>query len=92
MANERKFYGDGYYIVWAFFSSLYVQEKVEHFSFSFDNLLVAIGGNLGLFLGWSLQSIVLDAIDFLYQRFKKSPSPKSSIESSKAFEETYRAT
>ena len=92
MGNERKFYGDGYYIVWAFFSSMYVKEKVEHFAFSFDNLLVAVGGNLGLFLGWSLQSIVLDAIDFLYQRFKKNLSPKSSIESSTHFEETYRAT
>ena len=71
LGKERKVYGEGYYIVWAFFESMYVNEKVEHYSFTFDNLIVSIGGSLGLFLGWSLKSVVLDFIEFLYRRIKK---------------------
>ena len=57
--------------MWAFFESMYVDEKVEHYSFTFDNLIYSIGGNLGLFLGWSLKSVVLDFIELLYLRMKK---------------------
>lgn len=71
MGNERKVYGDGYVVVWAFYSSLYVFEKVEHYSFYFDNVIYAIGGNMGLFLGWSLKSVFIDFIEFLYQNLKK---------------------
>ena len=56
--------------MWAFFESMYVDEKVEHYSFTFDNLIYSIGGNLGLFLGWSLKSVVLDFIEFLYLRIR----------------------
>ena len=71
LGKERKIYGEGYHIVWAFYESTYVNEKVEHYSFTFDNLIFSIGGNLGLFLGWSLKSLVLDFIEFLYPRMKK---------------------
>ena len=71
LGKERKVYGEGYYIVWAFFESMYVNEKVEHYSFTFDNLIVSVGGSLGLILGWSLKSVVLDFIEFLYLRMKK---------------------
>ena len=30
---------------------MYVNEKEEHYSFSFDSVIYAVGGNLGLFLG-----------------------------------------
>ena len=70
LGKERKVYGEDYYIVWAFFESMYVDEKVEHYSFTFDNLIVSIGGSLGLFLGWSLKSVVLDFIEFLYLRIR----------------------
>ena len=33
-------------------------------------LIISIGGNLGLFLGWSLKSVVLDFIEFLYLRIR----------------------
>ena len=72
MGNERKVFGDGYCVVWAFYSSLYVFEKVEHYSFNFDNIIYATGGNMGLFLGWSLKSIFIDFIEFLYQNLKKN--------------------
>ena len=51
LGKELKTYGNGYYIVWAFYSSLYVSEKVETYIFDFDSALVAVGGSLGLFLG-----------------------------------------
>ena len=57
MRNERKVFGDGYCVVWAIYSSLYVVEKVGHYSFNFDNIIYGTGGNMGLFLGWSLKSI-----------------------------------
>ena len=49
--NLGKLYDDRYFILWAFYSSMYVYEKVEHYSFSFDSVIYAIGGSLGLFLG-----------------------------------------
>ena len=75
MGNERKVFGDGYCVVWAFYSSMYVFEKVEHYSFYFDNVIYAIGGNMGLFLGWSLKSVFIDFIEFLYQNLKKKTQP-----------------
>ena len=45
MRNERKVFGDGYCVVWAIYSSLYVVEKVGHYSFNFDNIIYATGGN-----------------------------------------------
>ena len=72
MRNERKVFGDGYCVVWAIYSSLYVFEKVGHYSFNFDNIIYATGGNMGLFLGWSLKSIFIDFIEFLYQNLKKN--------------------
>ena len=71
MGYERKVFGDGYCIIWAFYSSLYVFEKVEHYFFNFDNIIFATGGNLGLFLGWSLKSVFIDFIEFLYKNLKK---------------------
>ena len=58
-------------MIWAFYSSLVVFEKVEHYSFNFDNVIIAIGGNMGLFLGWSMKSIIVDFIEFLYENLKK---------------------
>ena len=49
--NLGKLYDNRYFILWAFYSSMYVNEKEEHYSFSFDSVIYAVGGNLGLFLG-----------------------------------------
>ena len=51
LSKELKVYGKGYCIIWAFYSSLYVNEKIETYVFDFDTALVAVGGSLGLFLG-----------------------------------------
>ena len=60
-----KVYGDGYFIIWSFYSSLYVNEKVETYIFDFDSALVAVGGSLGLFLGWSIKSMVLSLAEYI---------------------------
>ena len=70
LGKELKVYGEGYCIVWAFYSSLYVNEKIETYVFDFDTALVAVGGSLGLFLGWSCHSIIMGIIEFLYKALK----------------------
>lgn len=83
LSKELALYGDGYYIIWMFFSTLYVNQKVETFLFDFDTALVAVGGSLGLFLGWSLHSMVMAIIEFIYYKCKqvavmKKPTTSSS--------------
>lgn len=65
LSKELKVYGDGYFIIWSFYSSLYVNEKVETYIFDFDSALVAVGGSLGLFLGWSIKSMVLSLAEYI---------------------------
>ena len=36
LSKELKIYGEGYCIIWAFYSSLYVNEKIETYVFDFD--------------------------------------------------------
>ena len=65
LSKELKQYGDGYYIIWAFYSTLNVNEKIETYVFDFTSALVAVGGSLGLFVGWSIFSMVSTLIDFI---------------------------
>ena len=79
LAKELKVYGQGYCIIWAFYSSLYVNEKIETYVFDFDTALVAVGGSLGLFLGWSCHSMIMGFIEIVYKALKlneKKPSNK----------------
>ena len=59
LSKELKVYGTDYYIIWPFYSSLYVDEKTETYVFDFHDALIAIGGIFGLYLGWSLDSIIM---------------------------------
>ena len=59
LAKELASYGEGYFITWAFYSTLYVNEANETYIFDFDSALVAVGGSLGLFLGWSAHSLIM---------------------------------
>ena len=65
LSKELKKYGQGWYIIWAFYSSLYVEEAIETYLYEFDGIIVAIGGSIGLFLGWSLYSVILYFIEIL---------------------------
>ena len=71
LSKEIHTFGDGYFVVWAYYSSLYVTEKKETYIFDFDSALVAVGGSLGLFLGWSCYSMIVDLIEFIYYRQKR---------------------
>ena len=72
LGKELKVYGEGYFIVWAFYSSLYVNERIETYVFGFDTALVAVGGSLGLFLGWSCHTIIMALLEFFYNTIKFS--------------------
>ena len=44
LSKEFKIYGDGYFIIWSYYSSLYVREKIDQYLFDLDSALVAVGG------------------------------------------------
>ena len=54
-----------YFIIWIYYTSLKVEEKIEKYLYGPDTALVAIGGSMGLFLGWSCNSILIKIIEFL---------------------------
>ena len=70
-SNQIDYYAKGYYIIWAFYSSLHVETKNENYVFDFDSALVAVGGSLGLFLGWSCQSFAMSFIDLISDQLTK---------------------
>ena len=72
LSKELEKYGEGYHIIWSFYSSLYVDEKVETFVFDFDAALTAFGGSLGLFLGWSVASIIMSLAIYINNYFIKN--------------------
>ena len=53
LVRDLKEYGGGYYKVWMFYTNMYVIEKIETNIYDFDTTVVAVGGSIGLFLGWS---------------------------------------
>ena len=65
LSKEIKEYGDGYFFIWSFYSSLYVDERVETYVFDFNTALISVGGSLGLFLGWSIKSMVLSLAEYI---------------------------
>lgn len=65
LSKELQKYGDGYLIIWAFYSSLNVEEKIETYVFDFNSAIIAVGGSLGLFVGWSLYSMITTFIDYI---------------------------
>jgi hypothetical protein len=54
-----------------YYDSLTIEEHFETLVYDTGSMLVAAGGNLGLFLGFSCLSILLSAISFLKQMVKK---------------------
>ena len=56
--------------IWIWYGHFNVEIKEEHCLYDFMSALVAIGGYMGLFLGFSCQSIPLGLIDILESRFR----------------------
>ena len=71
LSKELQDYGDGYFIIWSYYSSLYVKEKVETYLFDLDAVIVAVGGNLGLFMGYSLKSIIISIAEVINALWRK---------------------
>jgi hypothetical protein len=63
--SEQSFHLDFYY------DSLTIEEHFETLVYDTGSMLVAAGGNLGLFLGFSCLSVLLAVLSFLKQFFKK---------------------
>ena len=53
------------------FESALVEEQVENLVYDAGNFLAAMGGNLGLFLGFSCLSILFSFINYLKKIFNK---------------------
>jgi len=64
-------YLDNYYTFYVSYSSLDVEKQVESLIYDAGNSFAAVGGNLGLFLGFSCLSIIFATIDFLVRVFLK---------------------
>ena len=52
LSKELKQYGDGYYIIWAFYSTLNVNDKIETYVFDFTSALVVLGCCWFNLVGW----------------------------------------
>ena len=53
---------------------LKTEEKIETCFFDFDTALIAFGGTLGLYLGWSIHSIFVNFIDMTVKHQSKVSS------------------
>ena len=73
--SEIAQYGsDRYYFLWVYYSSTFVDIKEEKLKYDIPATIFGIGGALGLYLGWSLQSMTLSVFDFLYTNCFKDDS------------------
>ena len=51
------------------YSSLLVEERYEAYVYDLENLMTSIGGNLGLFLGFSCFSTFVTLLKFLFHKY-----------------------
>ncbi len=49
------------------YSSMLVEERIETIVYDLENLLTSVGGNLGLFLGFSCFSTMLAVLEYFYK-------------------------
>ena len=61
--------GENVFFFQFYSNSLVVEERVEMLVYDLGNFLVAVGGNLGLWLGFSCLSVLLSFINFLNDKF-----------------------
>ena len=51
------------------YNSLLVEERIEAYVYDLENLMTSIGGNLGLFLGFSCFSTFVALLQFFFNKF-----------------------
>ena len=79
LSKEIKQYGDGdYTFIWLFYSSLYVPERVEHYTYDLTKAVAAIGGSLSMFLGWSIKSMLLYGFEIANDKISERANIKET--------------
>jgi hypothetical protein len=58
-----------FFSLWIYYSSLQVEAKIERYIYGFETAIVAVGGSMGLFLGWSCYSVIDTGLTFLERKF-----------------------
>jgi hypothetical protein len=56
---------DTFFTLWTYYSTLDIEESIENLEYDLATFLVAAGGNLGLFLGFSCMSLLFDITNFV---------------------------
>jgi hypothetical protein len=70
MNNLANFEENNNFDLYYSFETMDTEERMETLTYDLGNFLVAAGGNLGLFLGFSCFSLFLHFIEFLNQKTK----------------------
>ena len=65
---EEEFLAQYYYLTFSY-NSFTIEEKVETLVYDIGSFLTSIGGNLGLFLGFSCFSLLVSLIEMLKEKF-----------------------
>ncbi len=68
--HENVMFGSDDYFLACFFGTLNVEHKTEKYVYGFGTAIVAVGGSMGLFLGFSCLSISLSLLKMLENKFK----------------------
>ena len=79
LIRDYKQYIDGdYAMIWMFYSSLEVPEKVEHYTYDLTKTVAAIEGTISMFLGWSIKSLLMSGFEFINDKMVKGPNIKET--------------
>jgi hypothetical protein len=54
-----------FFVLYLYFGTLDVEERIDNLDYDFESFLAAVGGNLGLFLGFSCLSVLLGFVRLL---------------------------
>lgn len=69
LREAHKNLSEGHFTFYPYMSIFLTEEKIESLEYDLTNLLVAAGGNLGLFLGFSCLSVLFGLIEWIRGRF-----------------------
>jgi hypothetical protein len=59
-------------IAWVFFSTLEITEEYEYSLYDFNSFVSAVGGSLGLFVGFSFLNLIQYISSTVQLKFQKS--------------------
>lgn len=62
---------NNYFAIMASFETMDIEKQEENLVYDSGSFFAAVGGNLGLFLGFSCFSIIVAVVDFIAKKFGK---------------------